>query len=235
MKKLSLGALILITLSQPSLAQQMPSGQGGAFSCPEGDDSIACKQKAQIEEIWVDMNKSATYLTDELVQNPQSVIEAGCLDGIMQMDLSVITIDPYGIWNTVYAGIKDQLINMACSAVQDKINEATEYLETKLEAPMGLGSVSLQQRGRVDSFSEIQESRVLMDNSEAKNTVIKEVFDEYPRVRRRQSTEQQIDQRRVQNGGKSTRTQRNENEEKVQAILDVDRIFNNKDEKGDGR
>ena len=229
MNRLKVILFSMALIPAPIFAQQAGGEANNALSCPSGDDSIACKHKEQVEAIWVDMNKSATYLTDELIQNPDSAIEAGCLNDIMQVDLSVITVDPYGIWNSVYAGLKDQLMNMACSAVEDKLNEASAYLDAKLEAPMGLGSVSLGQSGRANSFSDLQESRVYMNDREAQEAVVEKVFGEYPRVNQRRWTEQEIEQRRIENGGPSTRSRRSAQEEKVRSVLNVNRIFGESD------
>lgn len=231
MKKLSCLALAVCLLPTSTTAQESVENSGGAFSCPEGDDSIACHQKKQVEEIWIDMNQSVSTLTDELVTNPDKAIEAGCLDDIMQLDLSVITVDPYGVWNTVYAGLKDELMNMACSAVEEKLNEATAYLDLKLEAPMGLGSVSLGQSGHAQSFSDAQDARVHMNNNEARDEVINQVFGEYPRVNQRQWTEQSIERRRIENGGPSNRARRDKKEESLRSVLNINNVFNDDEDK----
>ena len=220
-------SIILASSVGLNRAQANDSGneRGAAFACSESDKSISCDQKRQVEEIWVDMNKSYTQLADEVISNPSSAMESGCLDGIMQMDLSIITVDPKGIWSSVYAGIKDELMNLACNAAEKEVNEATAFLDAKLEAPMGLGNASVGRSGRVSGFNDVSNTRVEMTDTEAQREVVSEVFGEYPKVNRRRWTEQQVERRRVNDVGVSTRSRRTENEEKVEDVLDLNRIF----------
>lgn len=215
--------LAISTLVNMANAEESAS----ALGCESGNNSLACAHKNEVETIWMDMNSSYSQLTDEIMQNPDSAIDAGCLNDISQVDLSVITIDPKNILSGIYAALKDQLLNMTCNAVNDKVNEASSYLDTKLEAPMGLGSVGLNTAYSHDisTFSDISDSRVRLSNAEATNQAVEEVFGERPRINRRAWGSQSVEEIRVQGRGVDTRTQRSSDQEELENILDVNRLF----------
>ncbi len=173
------------------------------------------------------MNKSFSYLTDDLIQNPSSAIDAGCLNDINKVDINAIAIDPKSIFSGIYAALKDQILNKACDAINDKVNEATSYLDQRLEAPMGIGSVSVSTRGSSDvqSFSDIASSRSRLTNREATSEAVQEVFGEYPRITRRDWTDQSVEEIKVEARGVDTRSQRTEDQERLDSLLDLDRLF----------
>ena len=218
------GKLLLasVAFSELAIAQEED-----AFGCAESDTTIACSQKNQVQEIWTDMNKSFSYLTDDLIQNPSSAIDAGCLNDINKVDINAIAIDPKSIFSGIYAALKDQILNKACDAINDKVNEATSYLDQRLEAPMGIGSVSVSTRGSSDvqSFSDIASSRSRLTNREATSEAVQEVFGEYPRITRRDWTDQSVEEIKVEARGVDTRSQRTEDQERLDSLLDLDRLF----------
>jgi len=218
------GKLLLasVAFSELAIAQEED-----AFGCAESDTSIACSQKNQVQEIWTDMNKSFSYLTDDLIQNPSSAIDAGCLNDINKVDINAIAIDPKSIFSGIYAALKDQILNKACDAINDKVNEATSYLDQRLEAPMGIGSVSVSTRGSSDvqSFSDIASSRSRLTNREATSEAVQEVFGEYPRITRRDWTDQSVEEIKVEARGVDTRSQRTEDQERLDSLLDLGRLF----------
>ena len=218
------GKLLLasVAFSELAIAQEED-----AFGCAESDTSIACSQKNQVQEIWTDMNKSFSYLTDDLIQNPSSAIDAGCLNDTNKVDINAIAIDPKSIFSGIYAALKDQILNKACDAINDKVNEATSYLDQRLEAPMGIGSVSVSTRGSSDvqSFSDIASSRSRLTNREATSEAVQEVFGEYPRITRRDWTDQSVEEIKVEARGVDTRSQRTEDQERLDSLLDLDRLF----------
>lgn len=195
------------------------------YDCPDGDTSLACSQQAQIEAIWVDMNQSANYVIDELMQDPESALEAGCLDNIRSIDLSIMTIDPTSIWTEIYAGLKDKLINQVCSAVEERANELTAMLETNLEAPYGLGSVKIQQSSSISSFSELTDSRVRLSDEEAKAEVVEKVFGEPLEPTPFRYTEKSMDEAFLIQNGVSTHAVREASEEKIESVLDQNRLW----------
>ena len=224
MKLPQYGKLLLasIVFSEIAIAQE-----SDAFGCADSDTSIACSQKNQVQEIWTDMNKSFSYLTDELIQNPSSAIEAGCLNDINKVDINAIAIDPKSIYSGIYAALKDQILNKAYDAINDKINEASSYLDQRLEAPMGIGSVAISSRGTSDvqSFSDIASSRSRLTNREATSEAVQEVFGEYPKINRRDWTDQSIEEIKIEARGVNTRSQRTEDQERLDSLLDLDRLF----------
>ena len=84
--------------------------------------SIADQQKAQVQTLLADMNQSAKDVADTVISNPQNAIDAGCLSGIQGVDLSVFTIDFTNIWGAIYTTVKDKIVNQACTASTDWVN-----------------------------------------------------------------------------------------------------------------
>ena len=92
---------------------------------------------------------------------------------------------------------------------------------------MGIGSVSVSTRGSSDvqSFSDIASSRSRLTNREATSEAVQEVFGEYPRITRRDWTDQSVEEIKVEARGVDTRSQRTEDQERLDSLLDLDRLF----------
>jgi hypothetical protein len=204
------------------------------YDCPDSDDSLACQQKSQIEAIWVDMNQSANTLVDDIMTFPESAVEAGCLDNIRSIDISILTIDPLSIWTDIYSSLKDELISQVCSAVEDKVNELSAELETDLEAPLGLGSISITSGYSIDTFSELTDTRVKLTNSEAKEEVVESVLGDYSVPRHQKYTEKAMNDAYFEDNGTYRMIERTEDEEKIETMLNLNRLWStDEDEDGD--
>tara|TARA_R110001583_G_scaffold176714_1_gene331511 strand:- start:3776 stop:4465 length:690 start_codon:yes stop_codon:yes gene_type:complete len=203
------------------------------YDCEDGDDSLACRQKENIEEIWVDMNQSASTVVDDIMTAPEAAVEAGCLDDIRSIDLSVMTVDPYSLWSEIYSSLKDQLTSQVCSAVEDKINEQTEKLDTTLEAPLGLGEVSVSNSYDINSFDELTETRVKLTNDEAKKDVVESVFGSSTVRSAKHFTEKSMDRVYLEKNGTTKRAVRTSEEEELESALDFNRLWSTESETDD--
>lgn len=211
-------SLLLTCFAAPSFASSI-------YDCPEGDESFACKQKENVDAIWVDMNKTASNVVDNIMTAPESAAQAGCLDDIRSINTSIMTVDPFSIWSEVYQGIKDQLITQVCSAVEDRINEQTTKLAFTLEAPLGLGSVGVDQSYDIETFDELTNTRVQLSNREAKNKVVGDVFGDYTVPTAKHFTEKSMDKEFLETQGVSKRADRNKAEENIESIIDFNRLW----------
>jgi hypothetical protein len=92
---------------------------------------------------------------------------------------------------------------------------------------MGIGSVAISSRGTSDvqSFSDIASSRSRLTNREATSEAVQEVFGEYPKINRRDWTDQSIEEIKIEARGVNTRSQRTEDQERLDSLLDLDRLF----------
>jgi hypothetical protein len=145
----------------------LAAGGSASASVPS---SIADAQKQQVEAILVDMNQSAQDVAG-LIDEPQSAWDAGCLDDLMSVDLSVFTIDFTNIWGALYQTMKDQIVNMACSAATDWVNQQTQQLQTQLQAPFGLGGISITQGTGINEWQSAVTGNVELDNTELNQQV----------------------------------------------------------------
>ena len=125
------------------------------------------KQQKQMDELLVDMNKTGKDLYDEITNEPQGVVESGCLGSIRDIDLSVVPIDPMGILGAVYAAIKDQITDLSCSAAKE--------LTGKLETPFGI--VSLEASNNPPEDQGIFKPNVIIDNEKVGKEVTEEVLE----------------------------------------------------------
>lgn len=176
----SAAMLILTLLSTQAYSQTSVSSQSS--NCAGGDDSIACQQKRELDAIWVDMNKSSMDVIDTVMTDPGKAREMGCLDNIRSLDLSVFTIDINGLWTSLYSALKDQLMDRVCDAIDQKVNEELNRLTFQLEAPMGLGEISLGRGSNANSLDDFGRVRARITNEEARRAVVEEVLDEQPRL-----------------------------------------------------
>jgi len=144
------------------------------------DPSIADQQKAQVQTLLADMNQSAKDVADTIISDPQNAIDAGCLDGIQGIDLSVFSVDFTNIWGALYGSIKDQIINQACTAATDWVNSQTAALDTTLEAPFGLGSISISQGSALTEWQSALSTDVEMDSTELATQVTTDTLGQVP-------------------------------------------------------
>lgn len=133
------------------------------------------KQQKQMDELLVDMNKTGKDLYDEITNEPQGVVESGCLGSIRDIDLSVVPIDPMGILGAVYAAIKDQITDLSCSAAKDFAEQANNELTGKLETPFGI--VSLEASNNPSEDQGIFKPNVIIDNEKVGKEVTEEVLE----------------------------------------------------------
>jgi len=197
-------------------------------------ESLAKEQAKEVENLMVSLQKKFKESQDDIVAAPQKAIEAGCLDNIFSVDLSVFAIDPANLWDQVYKEIKDQIINLACSATESYINEHTKKLEAKLEAPYGLGSIGVGQGGSIRDWDDIQNASVDLSNEEARERVSEGVFGTRPANRRVQSVGDNILPNLAQpDPGARDRTK--ENEEKVKKILNFKSLWSDDGSKEGGK
>jgi hypothetical protein len=144
------------------------------------DPSIADQQKEQVQTLLADMNQSAKDVADTIISDPQNAIDAGCLDGIQGIDLSVFSVDFTNIWGALYGSIKDQIINQACTAATDWVNSQTAALDTTLEAPFGLGSISVSQGTALTEWQSALSTDVEMDSTELATQVTTDTLGQVP-------------------------------------------------------
>lgn len=142
--------------------------------------SIADQQKAQVQTLLADMNQSAKDVADTVISDPQNAIDAGCLSGIQGIDLSVFSVDFTNIWGALYSSIKDQIINQACTAATDWVNNQTAALDTTLQAPFGLGSISVSQGSALTDWQSALSTDVEMDSTELATQVTTDTLGQVP-------------------------------------------------------
>ncbi len=142
--------------------------------------TIAEQQASQVDKILVDMNQSSKEVADTVISNPQKAIDAGCLDGINSIDLSVMTIDWTSTWLAIYLALKDKLMNGICNAAEDWANKQTSMLDEKLEAPIGLGNISVTQGSAIKDWQSVQKTDVELSNQELATKVSTEALGNVP-------------------------------------------------------
>jgi hypothetical protein len=201
------------------------AGAAPLAGCTAKPDSLVCKQQEDIERIWVDMNQSVDFVVDDVMAIPTKAVDAGCLDELRKFDLSIITVDPYSIWSDIYADIKDKLLSLSCTAVEDGIRKQTEKLKGKLEAPYGLGSVSLREGSYINSLEDVSHTRVILSNEAAKRKVVDEVFrgKTVPEVKR--FTERKMSADFLEKNGTIKRIEKRERQETIEDTIDFDRLW----------
>lgn len=182
--------------------------------------SIAEQQQTQISDILTDMNQSAKEVADTVISNPQNAIDAGCLNNIMGIDLDVFAVDLTNIWSTIYGTIKSQIVDSACSASNDWVNQQTSVLDQSLEAPMGLGSISISQGSAIDEWQSVSTTDVELNNNEITTHVSTDVLGEVPMpsvINNAPST--------VSNSDTSPAQNTNDLEDEMENMLDLGKLW----------
>ena len=144
--------LIGLSISISSIASNTPT--------------VADTQRDQVSLVLADMNKSAKEVIDTVVRDPQNAIDAGCLDGIMGIDVSVFAIDHTNVLNGVYQTIMNMIKNDVCNAATAWVNAQTAELDITLEAPFGLGSIDISQGSTVSDWQNVVSTDVEISNQE---------------------------------------------------------------------
>jgi len=151
------------------------------FSSPSiATPSLAEQQKEQIRTLLADMNQSAKEVADTVISEPQSAEDAGCLSDVQGIDLSLFTVDLLNVWGALYDTIKDQIISGTCDAATNYINQQSGQLDTNLEAPFGLGSISISQSSAIDDWQSVVTSDVELDNTELVTKVTTDTLGQVP-------------------------------------------------------
>jgi hypothetical protein len=133
--------------------------------------TIAEQQKKKVDELLAQMNQSAKKVADDVISNPQNALDAGCLSGIQGIDLSVFSVDFTNIWGALYKNLKDSILNGACSAATDWVNNQTAALETQLQLPFGLGGITVTQGTAISEWQSKTSTDVQMTNAELNSKV----------------------------------------------------------------
>lgn len=135
------------------------------------DTSVSEQQAEAVRQVMVALNQSSNEIGQQIFSEPQRAAEAGCLDGIKGIDLSVFTVDFTSAWSALTREIKDQILNGTCSAASDWANDQTAALETSMEAPMGMGSIGLSQGTAIDDWQSVTREDVELSEAELNTKV----------------------------------------------------------------
>lgn len=128
--------------------------------------SVADQQAQAVRDIMVALNQSSNEIGQQIFTEPQRAADAGCLDGIKGIDLSVFRVDITSAWTALTSQIKDQILNGTCSAASDWANDQTAALETSMDAPYGLGNISLTQGNAVTDWQSVTKQDVELTAAE---------------------------------------------------------------------
>lgn len=133
--------------------------------------TIAEQQKQKVDELLAEMNQSAKEVADDVISSPQNALDAGCLSDIQGIDLSVFSVDFTNIWGALYNSAKDSILNGACSAATDWVNNQTAALESQLQMPFGLGGITVTQGTAISEWQSKTTADVEMTNTELNTKV----------------------------------------------------------------
>lgn len=135
------------------------------------DTSVSEQQAEAVRQVMVALNRSSNEIGQQIFSEPQRAAEAGCLDGIKGIDLSVFTVDFTSAWSALTREIKDRILNGTCSAASDWANDQTAALETSMEGPMGMGSITLSQGTAIDDWQSVTREDVELSEAELNTKV----------------------------------------------------------------
>jgi len=142
--------------------------------------TLAEDQTEQINQLLVELNKSSKEVADDVISTPQTASDAGCLDGIQGIDLSVFSVDFANIWGALYNTVKDQIVNSVCEASSDWVNDQASVLDTNLEAPLGLGSITIDQGSAINDWQSVVTADVELSNAELATQVTTDTLGQVP-------------------------------------------------------
>lgn len=232
MKYLFLIIVLNSILASTAIAEET-DGDAVTEACPAENDSIACQQRRQLDAIWVDMNKTSSQLIDDIIEEPGTAEEMGCLDNLKRLDLSIVTVDPASIWTTLYASLKDSIINRGCNAIQSKINEQSARLAGRLEAPYGLGSIRLQQGRSSNGLTDLSRTRAVITNEQARQAVVTETLGVYPAPSSQSYTDHRLRNVNVDKPNARKGVVINPAKEKIESVLNFNRLWNDEENEED--
>lgn len=147
------------------------SGAFIALPCFSQETSVSEQQAEAVRQTMVALNQSSNEIGQQIFSAPQSASEAGCLDGIKGIDLSVFTVDFTSAWSALTKEIKDSILNGTCSAATDWANDQTAALETNMETPLGMGSITVSQGTAIDDWQSVTREDVELSESELSTKV----------------------------------------------------------------
>jgi hypothetical protein len=135
----------------------------------ESFDDIKIAQTQAADEVKVGLNKQRMTTLDSVVSTPQSAKDAGCLDGILGVNLGVFTVDFANLWAPLYDQFKSDLLSQACAAATDYVNQQTAQLTASLDTPFG--SISLTQGSAISDWQSVVRTDVQLSNVELTNQI----------------------------------------------------------------
>lgn len=142
-----------------------------ALPCYSQDASVSEQQAQAVRQVMVALNRNSNEIGQRIFSEPQRAADAGCLDGIKGIDLSVFRVDFTSAWSALTREIKDQILNGTCSAASDWANDQAAALETSMEAPMGMGSITLSQGSAIGDWQSVTREDVELSEAELNTKV----------------------------------------------------------------
>lgn len=150
-----------------------------ATPCPPQVD-VEAAQDAAVAQHKADVNTSAKSAIDSIISSPLSAKDAGCLDGILGLDLSFFAVDALDLWGPLYDQFKNQLLSQACSAATDYVNSQTAQLTASLSGP--LGGVTITQGSSISDWQSVVRADVTLSNTELNNRITTGVLGDVPAI-----------------------------------------------------
>lgn len=128
-------AVLFFVAWMPMATFGIDAGDGGGAGGLLGDvkDGLTAEQKKIVDAAAKAQNLKASQLANSIISEPLSAKEAGCLDQIMGVDLSVFKVNGVGsIWDAAYNMVMNQIKNLSCSAVSDWAKDQTGRVDDLL-------------------------------------------------------------------------------------------------------
>jgi len=104
---------------------------------------LSMEQKQQIADATQAHKEAVDQIVAEMLDQPEPAKEQACLDNLMGINLDVFAVNPANIYAGLFDQLMDQIMAMACQAVEDGWNDAASALEADYQLPYDLGGVSL--------------------------------------------------------------------------------------------
>ncbi len=137
-----------------------------SIPCFAQESSVAEKQQAAVRNAMAVLNQSSHSIGKKVFSEPQKAAEAGCLDSIKGIDLSVLKVDITSAWSSITKKMKDQIMNANCSAASDWAKEQASALETSMSGPLGTVSISISQGNSTDDWQSVKKEDVKLSDTE---------------------------------------------------------------------
>lgn len=155
----------------------LPIASHSATTCPNPADIIAAQNAATDTHI-TNINSAAKTVLDSIVSTPQTAKDAGCLDGILGLDLQLFAVDITNIWGPLYNQFKQQLLSQACSAATDYVNAQTAQLTGKLSGT--LGGITITRGTAITDWQSVVRSDVNLSSAALTNLISTGTLGEVP-------------------------------------------------------